>query len=51
MFAEKPFNRDAWGKYRCEFSEMGDSQDEATVVEKLLGGPPKVDVLVKWLHK
>lgn len=51
MFAEKPSRRDACSKYRCEFLELGRSQDEAMVMEKLLRGPPHVDVLAKWLHK
>lgn len=51
MFAEDPFSREAWRKYRYEFLELGSSQDGATVLERLLGGPLKVDVIVNRLGK
>ncbi len=51
IFADDPFSREAWNKYLYNLLALGSSQDEATVLEGLLGGPPTVHALVSWLDK
>ena len=51
-FAEDPFQKDKWEKYRREILQNGGSQQDLfQMLERFLGRPPNMNALVEGLKR